>query len=1285
MKTVIPCFARYLCRAGAALATAASGAAALFAALTATPPAARAAGDAVPTVDVLVVYTAAARDYLGGEDGVRAEINAMVEETNEAFERSGVNGAVRLAADAATGDTAAGARLATNALGAAYTESTVSFEDDLVALSDWRAPRGSSTMVISPDDALPDVHQWRNDTRADLVVLLRHGTVANTAGIAWTLDSADGAPAGGFAVVGARLNTYTFPHELGHTLGLLHDRANSSGAVGAFDYAYGYLFTGESGAEHGTIMSYAQGEARIGYFSTPLLEFDGAPLGREEGATTTTTDSRGRVTTAADSADCARALNQTIPVVARYREPSLPAPLITTPAGRYNGQVAVVLDVPDGAFGVVRYTTDGSAVTVSSPAASTGTVLLSPADSAATQTFRVRARLFTDDAESGATSLHGPEASAAYTVVGASACRAATGARLAAGNAHSLLIDAANATYAAGDNALGQSGAGASAADTGGAPLLLDDGTDGNPAETVSAYADHTAVVAANNGLLLFGSNARGQLGTGNTTNARGGVADSSSYSGSNGARGNENYIASFRNVLAAVAGGSHTVLLDLAGQLYAAGANDRGQLGDATTTDRREFTAVNYAAAGGEDSGAPVNDAVRLAAGATHTLFINAAGDLYGFGDNASGQLGRDPGAASFSAVPVKIAANAAAAAASDANTYYIDGDGALHALGANDCGQLGAAGEGASAAGASGAFSTTPVRVATGVAQVAAGHKHALFITVAGDLYGFGDNSAGQLGLDPETTPFSATPLLLATNVAAAAGGASHTLYAQAAGGGSVVGEGGEGAETAYAVFALGSNAAGQLGAAVPATVVTAPAATGISYAPQAVVGGGGDNGDGGNDDATGGGDEPLAPIITRQPEDASAREGETVVFRVSAVNGDGDIAAGALAYAWLRNGEALADDAGGGVAGAGTAALTLSRVLPASAGSYQCEVTDTATGVSVISEPASLTVTGYDFYGLATKGVRLVAPKFDKTASPLARGTKQTFHWTADFGDGAGERTLASASGKPVSGSTFTVKGGADGHYRVYFRHTPAATGVEVLELARDFGWVQVFPKLAFDKVDGLRLTGCVTPVAGVRNGVVIAPDAEVPEVIALTAKLAAPPEVPVVFRWFDGAYEKGKSPLPGGVSAPTFAQSDTFSFVPSANSKIWCVASVAAGDGTPLVDAAGKPFAAARSKTFAVRAVLPPAVEITTPTAKLTVAAGGTITLKTRITGTGKFACQWFKDGEPINPVANATAAKATLVVKRPAAGDAGVYAVVVTNPAGTAYAATASATVSVTAQ
>lgn len=47
------------------------------------------------------------------------------------------------------------------------------------------------------------------------------------------------------------------------------------------------------------------------------------------------------------------------------------------------------------------------------------------------------------------------------------------------------------------------------------------------------------------------------------------------------------------------------------------------------------------------------------------------------------------------------------------------------------------------------------------TGVISLAAGRNHVLAMTQNMTVYGWGDNSHGQLGVDPETTPYSATPI--------------------------------------------------------------------------------------------------------------------------------------------------------------------------------------------------------------------------------------------------------------------------------------------------------------------------------------------------------------------------------------------------------------------------------------------------------------------------------------------------------------------------------------------
>jgi hypothetical protein len=413
-------------------------------------------------------------------------------------------------------------------------------------------------------------------------------------------------------------------------------------------------------------------------------------------------------------------------------------------------------------------------------------------------------------------------------------------------------------------------------------------------------------------------------------------------------------------------------------------------------------------------------------------------------------------------------------------------------------------------------------------------------------------------------------------------------------------------------------------------------------------------------------GGGDNPVVPVITADPDDVAVREGATAVFHAVAAGEN-------LSYEWLFNGTAIE--------GANSATFTLTRVLLDDAGSYQVRVTN-ANG-SDISEPATLTVTGYDIYGLTTKGAKLTAPKFDKKANPLAPKTKQTFYWTVDFGDGAGAQTLTN-KGKPVVAASYTAK--ADGHYAVYYNYTPAGATAPTAVLAADYGWVQVFPVLKFHKTDFLLIADQVTSVPSIKNGVVIADG----EFVGLTAKLETAPETPIIYTWLDGKTVIRES-------EPTFAETDYFLYAAlTAKSKISVTVR------TVATDAKGKPLSLVKGKTLAIKPILPPAVTITTKTvldangvAVVRVAAGKALSLKTKVTGTSKFTYQWQYRADaaaewealtdsPKGTAQNAIsgAAKATLSVKGATAAATGEYRVVVTNAAGLSYAAAATAAVAV---
>ena len=185
-------------------------------------PAVSAVASDVSEIDVLVLYTPAAAAYAGGETGMRAEVERLFGETNTAFRNSGVS-----------------ARVAGWARAVSYMESG-DMGTDLDRLTDL-------------DGYLDDVHVLRADLGADLVHLLVAFTPTSsddglmTCGIAWTpfrvSPSSHGA-AFGVTLLDRRCD-YTFTHELGHNLGLKHDRyvvftPGSSGRPAHVPYAYGY-------------------------------------------------------------------------------------------------------------------------------------------------------------------------------------------------------------------------------------------------------------------------------------------------------------------------------------------------------------------------------------------------------------------------------------------------------------------------------------------------------------------------------------------------------------------------------------------------------------------------------------------------------------------------------------------------------------------------------------------------------------------------------------------------------------------------------------------------------------------------------------------------------------------------------------------------------------------------------------------------------------------------------------------------------------------------------------
>lgn len=201
--------------------------------------------DTYTVVDVLVVYTPAARAYAGSATAMRAAIQAYVATANRCYANSDIAVRMRLVGMSEV----------------SYTESATSMSTDL----GWVA--GNAT-----------VGNLRTDRGADIVTLVRRGGAGGAAGVGYLGSVSSGFASYAYNVVAddwADTNL-TFPHEVGHNFGCHHDHNNASGAARV--YAYGHRFTPSNGIEYRTVMAYAPG-TRIAYFSNPSISYLGTPTG----------------------------------------------------------------------------------------------------------------------------------------------------------------------------------------------------------------------------------------------------------------------------------------------------------------------------------------------------------------------------------------------------------------------------------------------------------------------------------------------------------------------------------------------------------------------------------------------------------------------------------------------------------------------------------------------------------------------------------------------------------------------------------------------------------------------------------------------------------------------------------------------------------------------------------------------------------------------------------------------------------------------------------------------
>lgn len=210
-----------------------------------SPQPERPAGDETVVMDLLVVYTAAARSGLGGVAQIEATAEAAVANANNAFINSNVNAEFRIVQIAET----------------TLTESS-NCGNDLSTL------RNNATIA-----------QLRNEVHADMVGML---IAPNYCGCGYVMRNPGPSFAGSaYQITGTHcaVGNLTYAHEHGHNMGMEHDPANGTSPGNA---SYPWSFGHFQSNSFRTVMSYAtecSNCPRRMYFSDPDVNFGGNPTG----------------------------------------------------------------------------------------------------------------------------------------------------------------------------------------------------------------------------------------------------------------------------------------------------------------------------------------------------------------------------------------------------------------------------------------------------------------------------------------------------------------------------------------------------------------------------------------------------------------------------------------------------------------------------------------------------------------------------------------------------------------------------------------------------------------------------------------------------------------------------------------------------------------------------------------------------------------------------------------------------------------------------------------------
>jgi alpha-tubulin suppressor-like RCC1 family protein len=278
---------------------------------------------------------------------------------------------------------------------------------------------------------------------------------------------------------------------------------------------------------------------------------------------------------------------------------------------------------------------------------------------------------------------------------------------VSAGLSHSLFLKDDGTVWACGKNTFGELGNGTTTSFSANPVIAQVSSLSGIVA--ISAGEQHSLFLKNDGTVWACGSNAQGQLGQGNYTNATVPVQ-----------------VTVVSGVTAISAGHMHSLFLKSDGTVWACGNNANGQLGEGMTS-LEKTSPVQVSGLSGVTA---------ISGGTYHSLFLKNDGTAWACGSNIGGHL--SDGTTSQRTTPVQcsgITGTVKGISAGNQNSLFLKSDGSAW-LGAS-----------------------TPVQIPglSGITMLSAGgggaNAHSVFLKNDGTVYSMGINYTGQLG-DGTTT---------------------------------------------------------------------------------------------------------------------------------------------------------------------------------------------------------------------------------------------------------------------------------------------------------------------------------------------------------------------------------------------------------------------------------------------------------------------------------------------------------------------------------------------------